>query len=391
VNIFALWGFSLKEILVASFIAPRMDAYRSAISVGDIMGVHYGREAKIITGVFSVIVCAGILGAQVGAIGYIFNVFLNVPQIYGILVGCGIVIIYSTVGGMRSVVFTDVIQFIVLAVGIPFTFIIGLHKVGGISAVKAAAPLTHFTFLGGYKTFLTFLSLFLTFVLGETLVPPYVQRLLLAEDTRHTRNGTLWSGLFSIPFFAITGGIGLIALTLKPDLDPNLSMPFVIKEVLPVGLCGVVIAGVLSIVMSSADSFLNAASVAFINDVVSPLSKSTRHELFAVRSINFFVGVISVIFAIKIKSILDILIYSYNFWSPIVLVPLVAAIMGIKATRRTFFIGSLAGILGVVFWNFILHNPRGIDGLIIGIAFNGIAFFLAHILQKRKAAVLGIA
>ena len=86
------------------------------------------------------------------------------------------------------------------------------------------------------------------------------------------------------------------------------------------------------------------------------------------------VGVVSVIFAIKIKSILDILIYSYNFWSPIVLVPLVAAIMGIKATRKSFFIGSLAGILGVVIWNFILHNPRGIDGLIIGIAGNGIAF-----------------
>ncbi len=393
VNIFALWGFSLKEILVASFIAPRMDAYQSAISVGDIMGVHYGREAKIITGIFAVILCAGILGAQVGAIGYIFNVFLNIPQIYGILIGCGIVIIYSTVGGMRSVVFTDVVQFIVLSIGIPVTFVIGLNKVGGISAVKAAVPPTHFTFLGGYKTVLTFLSLFLTFVLGETLVPPYVQRLLLAENTRHTRNGTLWSGLFSIPFFAITGGIGLIALTLKPDLDPNLSMPFVIKEVLPVGLCGVVIAGVLSIVMSSADSFLNAASVSFINDVVSPLSKtriSTRQELFAVRFINLFVGVVSVIFAIKIKSILDILIYSYNFWSPIVLVPLVAAIMGIKATRKSFFIGSLAGVLGVVVWNFVLHNPRGIDGLIIGIASNGIAFFLTHTLEKRQAPVQSI-
>jgi SSS family solute:Na+ symporter len=170
-------------------------------------------------------------------------------------------------------------------------------------------------------------------------------------------------------------------------------MPFVIKEVLPVGLCGVVIAGVLSIVMSSADSFLNAASVSFINDVVSPLSKTSinaRQELFAVRSINLVVGIVSVIFAIKIKSILDILIYSYNFWSPIVLVPLAAAIMGVKATRRSFFVGSLAGILGVVIWNFMLHNPRGIDGLIVGIACNGIAFFLTHNLQKRQAPAHGI-
>ncbi len=386
VNIFALWGFSLKEILVAKYIAPHMDNYKTAISVGDIMEVHYGKEAKIITGIFSVFVCAGILGAQVGAIGYIFHVFLNVPQIYGILIGCGIVIIYSTVGGMRSVIITDIIQFIVLSIGIPLTLIIGLSKVGGISAIQAAVPISHFTFLGGYKTILTFVTLFLTFLLGETLVPPYVQRLFLAKDTSHTRKGTLWSGLFSIPFFAITGGIGLIALTLKPDLDPNLSMPFVIKEVLPVGIRGIVIAGVISIVMSSADSFLNAASVSFINDVVTPLRKTKiniKQEISTVRFINLFVGVISVIFAIKIKSILDILIYSYNFWSPIILIPLIAAIMGAKVSKKNFFSGASAGIIGVIIWNFILHNPKGIDGLIIGIFCNGIAFLLTYVLQKK--------
>ena len=83
VNIFALWGFSFKEILVSQFIAPKMYKYPEAISVGDIMSRNYGKIAKILTGIFSVILCAGILGAQVGAIGYIFNIFLKIPQIYG--------------------------------------------------------------------------------------------------------------------------------------------------------------------------------------------------------------------------------------------------------------------------------------------------------------------
>ncbi len=387
VNIFALWGFSLKEIMVAKFIAPQMDKYKTAISVGDIIEIHYGKVAKLVTGFFSVIVCAGILGAQVGSIGYIFNVFLNVPQIYGIFIGCGIVIIYSTIGGMRSVIFTDIIQFVVLSIGIPLTLVIGLNKVGGFEAITAAVPAEHFTFLGGHKAILAFVSLFLTFVLGETLVPPYVQRLFLAKNKRYTIRGTLWSGLFSIPFFAITGGLGLIALTLNPNLDPNLSMPFVIKEVLPIGLRGVIIAGVISIVMSSADSFLNAASVAFINDIVIPLKKTnlkSNQELFAARFINLFVGIVSIIFAIKIKSILDILIYSYNFWSPIVLVPLVAAILGAKANITSFVTGAIAGIAGVVAWNFILHNPGEIDGLIIGIICNGLAFLIAHLVQINR-------
>jgi len=160
---------------------------------------------------------------------------LDIPQVYGILIGCGIVFLYSTVGGMRSVVYTDIIQFIVLAVGIPLTLIFGIMKIGGISEFQAAIPATHFAFPGGLKTVTVFISLFLTFLLGETLVPPYVQRLFLAKDKNHIRKGTLWSGIFSIPFFAVTGLIGLVAFTLNPGLDPNLALPYVIKEVLPIG------------------------------------------------------------------------------------------------------------------------------------------------------------
>ena len=387
VNIFALWGFSLKEILVAKFIAPRMDNYKTAISVGDIMEKHYGKISKIITGVFSVIVCAGILGAQIGSIGYIFHVFLGISQIYGILIGCGIVFLYSTVGGMRSVVYTDIIQFIVLAVGIPLTLVFGIIKVGGINEIIASVPATHFAFPGGLKTVTIFISLFLTFLLGETLVPPYVQRLFLAKDKSHTRKGTLWSGIFSIPFFAITGLIGLVALTLNPGLDPNLALPYVIKEVLPIGICGIVVAGIISIVMSSADSFLNAASVSFIHDIVTPLRKSrlaVKTEMLWVRIINILVGGISVIFAIKIKSILDILIYAYNFWSPIILIPLVSAILGLKVKFSHFIAGAIAGVTGVVIWNMIMKNPFGVDGLIIGIASNAIVFYGLLIIDNKK-------
>ncbi len=107
-NIVALWGFSLKEILVAKYIAPNIQHYPDAISVGDIMEPSYGKESRIFAGIFGVILSAGILGAQIGAIGYIFNLFLDVERSSGILLGLGIVIIYSTIGGMRAVVWTDI-------------------------------------------------------------------------------------------------------------------------------------------------------------------------------------------------------------------------------------------------------------------------------------------
>jgi SSS family solute:Na+ symporter len=387
VNIFALWGFSFSEILVSIFIAPKIRNYPDAISVGDIMAKHYGRPAKIVTGILSVLVCGGILGAQVGAIGYIFNIFLGLPQLYGILIGYGIVITYSTIGGMRAVVFTDIVQFIILTIGIPVTLIFGIQYAGGWSSVKSAIPAGHLTFLGTQKTTLQFIVLFLSFMFGEPLVPPYIQRLFLSKDSISTTKATFWSGLFSIPFFTITGAIGLVALAINPALNPNLSMPFVINRVLPVGLKGIVIASIISIVMSSADSFLNAASVAFTHDILVPIRKKTitgRQILIFARLITIFVGILAVVFAIKIKSILDILLYSYNFWSPVILVPLVTAILGMKTTQKQFIFGSAAGLLSVFIWKFLLHSPAGIDGLIIGIATNFLVFMTIYQFDNKN-------
>jgi SSS family solute:Na+ symporter len=385
-NIVALWGFSLKEILVAKFIAPRTGNFPGVISVGDLMDRGYGKIGRIVSGFFSVFLCAGIVGAQVGAMGHIFNVFLDIRPIWGILVGCGIVITYSTIGGMKAVVLTDVVQFCVLAVGIPFTLIFGLMKLGGFSAIKAAAPAGHFSIPAEGMTVGAFVSLFLTFLFGETLVPPYVQRLFMAKNPKQTARGTMLSGIFSIPFFAITGAIGLVALSLDPEMDPNLAMPSVISTFLPAGLRGLVIAGVISIVMSSADSFLNGAATCCINDIVKPIWRnpvSKQRELLLAKLTNCLVGILAVVFAIKIPSVLDILIYTYNFWAPIIVVPLASVLLGVRVTRVGFLVGTLAGAAGALAWNYLLKTPAGIEGLAIGVFCNFVFFVLANKLSIR--------
>jgi len=384
-NIVALWGFSLKEILVARFIAPQMSRYPNAISVGDIMEPHYGKGARIFSGVFGVMLCAGILGAQVGAIGYVFELFLGLERHWGIFIGCGVVIAYATLGGMNAVVWTDIVQFVVLTAGIPLTLYLGIDHAGGWEAITQTVPEAHLSLPTEPFALLTLGGLFLTFLLGETLVPPYVQRLLIGRDMDKVARGTMLSGLFSIPFFAVTGLIGLVALTLQPELDANLAMPFVIREALPPILQGIVAASVISIIMSSADSFLNGAAIAFSNDILRPLrsnSLEAKAELRIARIVTLLTGVSSVVFALTIDSVLDILIYAYNFWAPTVLVPLAAAILGFAVSKRRFVFGAIAGITGTLVWNLALDVPLGIDGLVIGCFANGLVFFL---IDRRTA------
>ncbi len=376
VNIFALYGFSLKEILVATVIAPRMDRFPDAMSVGGIMGQSYGKAARVTSGLFGFLLCAGILGAQVGAMGYVFNLFLGVDKMVGILIGCGIAITYSTVGGMRAVVFTDILQFVVLGIGIPLALFLGIDKAGGWGAVMSAVPAERLLPLGD-MSLLAFASLFLTFLLGETLVPPYVQRLMIGKSNKDTARGTLWSGLFSIPFFAITGCIGLVALALDPGINANLALPYVIQQALPIGLKGLVVAGIISVVMSSADSFLNGAAVCLVSDLVLPLKKKPLDDgkkLVLAKITNLITGITAVIFAVKIESILDILMFAYNFWAPVILPPLVAAFFGVKADGKAFVAAAGSGICATLVWNTWMAQDSGVDGLIVGVVANAVVF-----------------
>jgi SSS family solute:Na+ symporter len=382
----ALLGFSLQIILVALFIAPRIKSFPGALSVGDIIEPAYGKKARVITGVFAMLICAGILGAQIGALGAIFNVFFGVSPIIGILVGCGIVFFYSTVGGMAAVVKTDILQFVLLIISIPLLFVLGVSQCGGWSEFVSAVPESHLQIISGRMSLLSFASLFLVFLFGETLVPPYVQRLLIGRDAKATSKGNFWSGVISAPFFLISGGLGLIALQLNPSMSSNLALPGVIKLVLPIGLSGLVISGVISIVMSSADSFLNASSVALVQDVLKPLRHkplTERHALNIARLTNLITGGLALLFAFMIPNVLDILIAAYDYWAPTVLVPLVAVLLGKKVVRASFYAAVIAGTATTILWDSILGRPFGIQGFLMGTLLSFIAFMLVNAFKKE--------
>jgi len=323
-----------------------MGRFSGMISVAQIMGSVYGKTAQILTGLFGSFLCAGIVAAQVGAMGYVFHVFLDISHWWGIIIGCSIVILYTTFGGMKAVIYTDVMQFVILAVGIPLTLILGLMHFHGMGGLKAAIPPGHLN-LFGHMSIWTFILLFCSFLVGETLVPPYVQRLLIGKNVQQTSKGTFYSGLFSLPFFLITGMIGLVALALQPELNANLALPYVIQTILPVGLKGLVISAVIAIVMSSADSYLNSAAIAIVNDVIKPLAPKRLNpskELKLAMLATFLVGLLSVVIAIKINSILDILLFAYHFWAPVVLAPLIAVLLGKQAPAHAFPISAAMGL-----------------------------------------------
>lgn len=138
---------------------------------------------KILIGVFGIIVCVAIVGAQVSAMGTVFQVFRGVEPIWGVLAGCTLLIAYSTFGGMRALVVTDLVQFFLLPIGLPLVLVMEAITLGGGHSTLKAMPPEHFGLFSN-KTIIEFISLFFVLFLGEALVPPYLQRLMIGSPRK---------------------------------------------------------------------------------------------------------------------------------------------------------------------------------------------------------------
>lgn len=390
---FAAIAFPIATIIVGIFIAPKLKNYKKAHTVGDIMEHHYGSAARLFTGVFSILFCVGILGTQALAIGTVFNILLGVDVVNGILIGMFVVLIYSTLGGMWAVIQTDVIQFIMLALFLPITMYIGVDLVGGPEAMVAKLPEFHFSVIGTYS-WGAFLSIFIAFLLGETLVPPYTQRALAAPDSRNAKIGYSLSGVFGILFGFVSSTIGCVAFILYPDITPDQALPMLIKTALPVGLTGLVLASLLAVVMSTADSYLNSAAVVFVKDIylrfIDPKC-SEQKKLWMERSVNLVIGIAAIIFALSATNIIDGLLISYALWAPTILIPFIAGVLFDIKCNKSAIIAIAVGATVTSLWKWgpwQLQSETGISALIAGVTANIVTLALVYKLSRNKSSAL---
>lgn len=363
----ALCGFSLSWGVLA-LLLPRMRFPRGAASAGDIMGAAYGEGSRIATGVFSFMLCAGIVGAQVGALGNLLQAFLGLPRPVGVLLGACVALLYSTLGGFGAVVRADCVQFCVLALGMPLLCLLCLRHAGGLSALPAHALTPRLSpALAG-----TFFAM----ALGEVLTPPGLQRLLIAG--RGAQRPVALTAALSLPFFAIGAVVGLCAAKLLPAAQLPTAMENMIALCAPAGVRGLLIAAVLAAVLSTADSYLNSASISLVCDVLRPLwpSMSDRTGLAAVRAANLGAGLAAAAVALIFPSVLSAVTFSYAFWAPVLLVPLGGALLCPRPDPASCRAAALTGGLAALLWRFLLREPLGISCVPVGFALSLAAFCL---------------
>lgn len=386
----ALLGTCFGKFFLANSVVPRLSKYTHTISVGEIMQENYGTIGRVVTGLASGLLCIGYIGAQIGACASLFNYFFAVPQLLGIMVACAIVVIFSAFGGFRAVTFTDVLQFGVLIVAVPIIASYSLNQIGGYGALLALLPKSHI--IPSSEVFFDHLIWFMVFFV-PFLDPALMQRMTMDRDVKKLASAWRLSALFDIPFYLVVCTIGAIALVSTPELKSTEAFLTVMSN-LPKGLIGLAMAGVLAVVMSTADSYLNVASISLVHDVIKPLSKknmSDSFELKLARLMTIFLGIAAILASLRFQSLLDMLISFMNYsWVPLVVAPLYATIFGYSLSPRSFIVAGVFAILSKFMWPLLFGIDSEVWALMMSPFMSALALWLSHYFfqkawPKRKA------
>ncbi|MCC8377849.1 MAG: sodium:solute symporter family protein [Rickettsia endosymbiont of Graphium doson] len=368
------------DIIIAIYVVPLIAKHHGAESIGDIISIYYGNIGRFIGGVSSVIVSVGFLAAQISVSGYIFQYILEINYIEGVILSYSIVLIYTTIGGLQSIVFTNLLQFFAMIIAIPVVTFIGLNKIGSINPIGDLIVETNPSNLFSY-----IIAAALSFSVMN-LYPTFIQRALINKNPTQTTKAIYTKSVIYLFFLICVTLNGLIAYKLYPEQPSNLVLPYLINQIIPPLIQGLVISGLLAAVMSTADSDLNVTSIAIVKDIINPVLKVKNGQklLLIARIINVATGSLAIIAALKFSNVIDLVVFFTGFWGPVILVPLVTTLFSIRVPTQIMVLSSVSGAATFLLWEHYSLSLQyfNLRGVFIGTIVSCFVFMLGIVTNK---------
>jgi Na+/proline symporter/signal transduction histidine kinase len=252
-------GIFLLVQYAAKFMTRR---YSQAISLYGIIEQEYGLWQAKFSSAISALITIVALSIQMIGMGYVVKIFFGFPFYVGLIGTSVVFIIYSSFSGIRGVVYTDVVQFLLILVILPLLVAFIVYKVGGLDMVLSQVPPEKLQVMEhpNIKEY-TFLTLFWMMPFG-LLYPHMIQRFLMCKDSKELHRIGISYVLFDAIFLCMVTLIGLASIGLLPTTTTGKEViPALMKDYLPIGLKGIAVTVFLAVIMSTADSALNAATV----------------------------------------------------------------------------------------------------------------------------------
>jgi len=348
-------------MLVGLFFARPL--YRmNLLTMGDFFRQRYGSTVEVITSLAIMMSYLGWIAAQLTALGVVFNVLSDgsITTTQGMLIGAGIVLVYTLFGGMWSVALTDFFQMVIIVGGLLYLVWLFSGMAGGADKVIAkAASDGKFTFITSTepRDLVAFIGAAVTMMFGSIPQQDVFQRVMSAKSEKIAVRATVVGAVFYLTFCLLPVFLIYAASMINPALvqkwlaeDSQMILPRMILEETPLFAQVMFFGALLSAIMSTASGTLLAPSVIFVENIFKHFKPkmSDREFLFATRLAILICAIGTTLFALySDASIYEMVGNAYKVTLVAAFVPLSAGLFWKRATTQG---AMLAIALGVGTW-----------------------------------------
>ncbi len=360
------FGASMCLILVGLFFAAPL--YRmNLLTIGDFYKKKFGRSVEVLTTIAIVISYLGWVGAQITALGLVFNVVSQgeISKLAGMWIGSGTILIYTFFGGMWAVAVTDFLQMIIIVIGMLFIGHEISGQVGGVSVVvNHAMDAGKFEFWPTLevKEIIAFAAAWVTMMFGSIPQQDVFQRVQSSKTEKIAIWGSVFGGSLYFVFAFVPMFLAYSATMIDPemvkgliDTDPQLILPTLVMQHAPLFAQVMFFGALLSAIKSCASATLLAPSVTFSENILKPMlgrRLSDHKMLHLMRGVTVVFTILVTLYAMNSKaSIFKMVENAYQITLVMAFVPLVAGVYWKRSNTQ----GALAAIFcGLSVWLAIL-------------------------------------
>lgn len=337
-----------------------------------LIGEFYGENARKVTSLIIPVAWLGIVAAQIIAGAQILVSFFSLTYTTGVLLTGTIFIIYTFIGGQVSIMKTDLFQAFFILAGVVLTAVlIPSNQANSLPSFKESFP-----FNSGFSPFDLFI-LILTFSSTFVVGPDIYSRVFCAKDSKTAFRSVLIVALILIPFGFVLSYVGIYAAGFHPGQVNSSALVNLANALLPEWASGILVAALISAVLSTASTTLLTASM-----ILSELCRKDINNQQSFRQTKLFmivIGILSMMISLKITSIVASLLLALSFYSGAFIIPTAAALFNLPYNNRNSIFAMLSGgtlaLTGKLLMTF-QHQETGQIILISGFVLNALLIFI---------------